>query len=97
MYIFKITFSIYIKVINTYTIKISLCLKHLCLKLSFFLYNKYLYTSNRFMPQNFFLSDGNQRNKHTEQFPSTDGEGQSHSSHNHYAAEKLTLCIGFQS
>ena len=45
----------------------------------------------------FFLSDGTQGNKHTEQFPGTDGEGQSHSSHNHYAAEKLTLCIGFQS
>ena len=45
----------------------------------------------------FILSDGIQGNKHTEQFPGTDGEGQSHSSHNHYAAEKLTLCIGFQS
>ena len=45
----------------------------------------------------FILSDGTQGNKHTEQFPGTDGEGQSHSSHNHYAAEKLTLCIGFQS
>ena len=45
----------------------------------------------------FILSDGTQGNKHTEQFPVTDGEGQSHSSHNHYAAEKLTLCIGFQS
>ena len=45
----------------------------------------------------FILSDGTQGNKHTEQFPDTDGEGQSHSSHNHYAAEKLTLCIGFQS
>ena len=45
----------------------------------------------------FILSDGTQGNKHTEQFPSTDGEGQSHSSHNHYAAEKLTLCLGFQS
>ena len=79
MYIFiKITFSVYIKVIHTYTIKI-----HLCLKLSFFI--------------SFFLSDGTQGNKHTEQFPGTDGEGQSHSSHNHYAAEKLTLCIGFQS
>ena len=49
------------------------------------------------MPQTFFLSDGTQGDKHTEQFPGTDGEGQSHSSHNHYAAEKLTLCIGFQS
>ena len=79
MYIFiKITFSVYIKVIHTYTIKINLCFK-----LSFFIY--------------FFLSDGTQGNKHTEQFPGTDGEGQSHSSHNHYAAEKLTLCIGFQS
>ena len=78
MYIFKITFSVYIKVIRTYTIKI-----HLCPKLSLFL--------------SFFLSDGTQGNKHTEQFPGTDGEGQSHSSHNHYAAEKLTLCIGFQS
>ena len=88
MYIFiKITFSVYIKVIHTITIKINLCLKHLCLKLSFFLY---LFIS-------FFLSDGTQGNKHTEQFPGTDGEGQSHSSHNHYAAEKLTLCIGFQS
>ena len=45
----------------------------------------------------FILSDGTRGNKHTEQFPGTDGEGQSHSSHNHYAAEKLTLCIGFQS
>ena len=45
----------------------------------------------------FILSDGTQGNKHTEQFPGTDGEGQSHSSHNHYVAEKLTLCIGFQS
>ena len=45
----------------------------------------------------FILSDGTQGNKHTEQFPGTDGEGQSHSSHNNYAAEKLTLCIGFQS
>ena len=45
----------------------------------------------------FILSDGTKGNKHTEQFPGTDGEGQSHSSHNHYAAEKLTLCIGFQS
>ena len=45
----------------------------------------------------FILSDGTHGNKHTEQFPGTDGEGQSHSSHNHYAAEKLTLCIGFQS
>ena len=45
----------------------------------------------------FILSDGTQGNKHTEQFSGTDGEGQSHSSHNHYAAEKLTLCIGFQS
>ena len=78
MYIFKITFSVYIKVIHTYTIKI-----HLCLKLSLFL--------------SFFLSDGTQGNKHTEQFSGTDDEGQSHSSHNHYAAEKLTLCIGFQS
>ena len=43
------------------------------------------------------LSDGTEGNKHAEQFPGTDGEGQSHSSHNHYAAEKLTLCIGFQS
>ena len=42
-------------------------------------------------------TDGTQGNKHTEQFPVTDGEGQSHSNHNHYAAEKLTLCIGFQS
>ena len=84
MYIFiKITFSVYIKVIHTITIKINLCLKHLCLKLSFFI--------------SFFLSDGTQGNKHTEQFPGTDGEGQSHSSHNHYAAEKLTLYIGFQS
>ena len=78
MYIFiKITFSVYIKVIHTYTIKINLCFKHLCLKHSFFI--------------SFFLSDGTQGNKHTEQFPGTDGEGQSHSSHNHYAAEKLTL------
>ena len=62
MYIFtKITFSVYIKVIHTITIKINLCLKNLCLKLSFFLY--------------FFLSDGTQGNKHTEQFPGTDGEG----------------------
>ena len=103
MYVFiKITFLVYIKVIHTYTIKINLCLDiyalnflsffiintytikiHLCLKLSFFIY--------------FFLSDGTQGNKHTEQFLGTDGEGQSHSSHNHYAAEKLTLCIGFQS
>ena len=45
----------------------------------------------------FILFDGTQGNKHTEQFPGTDGEGKSHSSHNHYAAEKLTLCIGFQS
>ena len=45
----------------------------------------------------FILSDGTQGNKHTEQFSGIDGEGQSHSSHNHYAAEKLTLCIGFQS
>ena len=83
MYILiKITFSVYIKVIHTYTIKINLCLK-LSVFISFFL--------------SFFLSDGTQRNKHTEQFPGTDGEGQSHSSHNHYAAEKLTLCIGFQS
>ena len=79
MYIFiKITFSVYIKVIHTYTIKINLCLK-----LSLFL--------------SLFLSDGTQGNKHTEQFPGTDGDGQSHSSHNHYAAEKLTFCIGFQS
>ena len=84
MYIFiKITFSVYIKVIHTITIKINLCLKHLCLKLSFFI--------------SLFLSDGTQGNKHTKQFPGTDGEGQSHSSHNHYAAEKLTLCVGFQS
>ena len=83
MYIFiKITFSVYIKLIHTYTIKINLCLK-----LYLFIY---LFIS-------FFLSDGTQGNKHTEQFPGTDGEGQSHSSHNHYAAEKLTLCIGFQS
>ena len=79
MYIFiKITFSVYIKVIHTYTIKINLCLK-----LSFFI--------------SFFLSDGTQGNKHTKQFSGTDGEGQSHSIHNHYAVEKLTLCIGFQS
>ena len=84
MYIFiKITFSVYIKVIHTITIKINLCLKHLCLKLYFFI--------------SFFLSDGTQGNKHTEQFPGTDSEGQSHSSHNHYAMEKLTLCIRFQS
>ena len=84
MYIFiKITFLVYIKVIHTYTIKINLCLNHLCLKLSFFI--------------SFFLFDGTQRNKHTEQFPGTDDEGQSHSSHNHYTAEKLTLCMGFQS
>ena len=84
MYIFiKITFSVYIKVIHNITIKINLCLKHLCLKLSFFIY--------------FFLFDGTQGNKHTEQFLGTDGEGHSHYSHNHYAAEKLTLCIGFQS
>ena len=79
MYIFiKITFSVYIKVIHTITIKINLCLK-----LYFFI--------------SFFLFDGTQGNKHTEQFPGTDSEGQSHSSHNHYAVEKLTLCIGFQS
>ena len=72
MYIFiKITFSVYIKVINTNTIK------------------------NPFYALT-FLSDGTQGDKHTEQFPGTDGEGQLHSSHNHYAAEKLTLCIGFQ-
>ena len=34
---------------------------NLCLKLSFFIY--------------LFLSDGTQGNKHTEQFPGTDGEG----------------------
>ena len=71
MYIFiKTTFSVYIKVINTYTIK------------------------NPFHALT-FLSDGTQGDKHIEQFPGTDGEGQSQSSHNHYAAEKLTSCIGF--
>ena len=70
--------------IDAYAFKIHLCFKHLCLNLSSFI-------------SSFILSDGTQGNKHTEQFPGTDGEGQSHSSHNHYAAEKLTLCIGFQS
>ena len=82
MYIFiKITFSVYIKVIHTYTIKINLCLKHLCLKLSFFLYNKLLIQLKSIYALNiyalnflslflsFFLSDGTQGNKHTEQFP----------------------------
>ena len=73
--------------IDTYAFKIHLCFKHLCLNLSSFI--------SSFI--SFILSDGTQGNKHTEQFPGTDGEGQSHSSHNHYAAEKLTLCIGFQS
>ena len=72
MYIFiKITFSVYIKVINTHKIK------------------------NLFYALT-FLSDGTKGDKHTEQFPATDDEGQSHSSHNHYAAEKLTPYIVFQ-
>ena len=37
------------------------------------------------------------KGKHTEQFPGTNGEGQFQLSHNHYAAEKLTPYIGFQS
>ena len=51
--------------INTYTIKINLCFKHLYRKLSFFI--------SFFL--SFFLSDGTQGNKHTEQFSGTDGEG----------------------
>ena len=47
------------------------------------------------MLSTFFLMEP--RGKHTEQFPVTDGEGQSQSSHNHYVVEKLTPCIGFQS
>ena len=81
MYIFiKITFSVYIKVIHDYTIKINLCLKHLYLKLSFFLCNN-TYTIKIHLCLklsffiSFFLSDGTQGNKHTEQFPGTDGEG----------------------
>ena len=72
MYIFiKITFSVYIKVINTHIIK------------------------NPFYALT-FLSDRTQGDKHTEQFLGADGEGQSHSSHNHYATEKLMPSIGFQ-
>ena len=51
MYIFiKITFPVYIKEINTHTIK------------------------NPFYALT-FLSDGTQGDKHTEQFPGTEGEG----------------------
>ena len=77
---------IFIKITFSVYIKVihNITIKiNLCLKLSFFIY--------------FFLSNRTQGNKHTEQFSGTDGEGHSHSSHNHYAVEKLTLCIGFQS
>ena len=102
MYIFKIKFSVYIKVIHTYTFKkIHLCLKitfsvyikvihtytfkkiHLCLKITFSVYIKVIHTYTIKINLclklsffiSFFLSDGTQGNKHTEQFPGTDGEG----------------------
>ena len=79
---------------------------YIFIKTTFSAYIKIIHTytiQNSFMPLTFFLSFllsfflMNPGDKHTEQFPGTDGEGQSHSSHNHYAAEKFTLCIGFQS